>query len=143
STYLSRDVEIDSLIQRQPFNHLSIMPSGPTPPNPAELISSDRFRDLLKQLSERYDHVVIDSPPLINVTDAVILSTMVDGVVLVIKWGKSTRDIARRVRAELTGVGAKIFGVVLNNVDFRREGYNDYYYYKYQSDYFEDRDSAT
>lgn len=141
STYLSRDVDIDSLIQKQQFPHLSVLPSGPIPPNPAELISSDRMRDMLKTLSERYDHILIDSPPLINVTDPVILSTIVEGVVLVICWGKSTRDTARRVRAELTSVGAKIFGVVLNNVDFRREGYDEYYYYRYYTDYGKDASS--
>ncbi|HKV41284.1 MAG TPA: polysaccharide biosynthesis tyrosine autokinase, partial [Blastocatellia bacterium] len=141
SSYLSRDVDVDTLIQKQQFSHLSILPSGPVPPNPTELISSDRMRDLLGHLSERYDHILIDSPPLINVTDPVILSTMVDGVVLVISWGKSTRDTARRVRAELIGVGAKIFGVVLNNVDFRRDGYDDYYYYRYYTDYSQGKDA--
>lgn len=134
STYLSRDVDVDGLIQKQ-FPHLSVIASGPIPPNPAELISSERMQDLVNQLSERYDHIVIDSPPLINVTDPVILSTIVDGVMLVVSWGKSTRDACKRVRNELSSVGAKVFGVVLNSVDFRREGRDEYYYYRYYSDY--------
>ena len=90
---------------------------------------------MLDLLSVRYDHILIDSPPLINVTDPVILSTMVDGVILVVHGGKSTRDVVRRARQELSSVGAKIFGVVLNNVDLKREGYDNYYYYRYYSGY--------
>jgi capsular exopolysaccharide synthesis family protein len=143
STYLSRNANLDSLIQKPALPHLSVMTSGPIPPNPAELISSEKMKAMLRMLSERYDHILIDSPPLINVTDPVILSTEVDGVVLVVSWGKSTRDIARRVRSELTSVGAKIFGVVLNNVNFRHEGYDDYYYYRYYSEYGQRKDATV
>jgi capsular exopolysaccharide synthesis family protein len=126
STYLSRQVEVDSLIQKLWTPHLSVLPCGPIPPNPAELISSERMKELLRALSEKFDHILIDSPPLINVTDPVILSTMVDGVILVIQAGRSTRDVLRRARQELGSVGAKIFGVVLNNLDIKREGYDSY-----------------
>ena len=135
STYLSREVPLDLVIQKLPIANLSLIPCGPIPPNPAELIISEKMKDMIKALGERYDHILIDSPPLINVTDPVILSTMVDGVILVVHGGKSTRDIVRRARQELSTVGAKIFGVVLNNVDLRREGYDDYYYYRYYSGY--------
>lgn len=139
STYLSRsDVSLDDVIQKLSIANLSLLPCGPIPPNPAELIISDRMKDMLKELTERYDHIIIDSPPLINVTDPVILSTMVDGVILVVHGGKSTRDLVRRARQELSTVGAKIFGVVLNNVDLRREGYDNYYYYRYYSGYGQD-----
>jgi capsular exopolysaccharide synthesis family protein len=135
SSYLSRDIKVDGLIQKLQIPNLSLFPCGPIPPNPAELISSDWMKDLLRSLSEQYDHILIDSPPLINVTDSVILSAMVDGVILVVHGGKSSRGIAQRARQELTSVGAKIFGVVLNNVDMRREGYGHYYYQKYYSGY--------
>jgi succinoglycan biosynthesis transport protein ExoP len=135
STYLSRDIDIDEVIQKLQIANLSLLPCGPIPPNPAELIASDRMKALLDMLSERYDHILIDSPPLINVTDPVILSTMVDGVILVVHGGKSTRDVVRRARQELTSVGAKIFGVVLNNVDLKRDGYDNYYHYRYYSGY--------
>jgi polysaccharide biosynthesis transport protein len=143
STYLSRNASLESLIQSPALPHLSVMTSGPIPPNPAELISSEKMKAMLRILAERYDHILIDSPPLINVTDPVILSTEVDGVVLVVSWGKSTRDIARRVRSELTSVGAKIFGVVLNNVNFRHEGYDDYYYYRYYTEYGRSKDATV
>ncbi|HSO74335.1 MAG TPA: polysaccharide biosynthesis tyrosine autokinase [Blastocatellia bacterium] len=135
STYLSRDIEVDELITKLQIPNLSVLPCGPIPPNPAELISSERMKGLLRVLSERYDHVLIDSPPLIHVTDPVILSSLVDGVILVVHGGKSTRAVTQRARQELAAVGAKVFGVVLNNVDVRRDGYDDYYYYRYHSGY--------
>jgi polysaccharide biosynthesis transport protein len=135
STYLSRDVKIDGLIQKLPISNVSLLPCGPIPPNPAELISSEKMRNMLAMLSERYDHILIDSPPLINVTDPVILSRVVDGVILVVHGGKSTRYVVCRARQELASVGAKIFGVVLNNVDLRHEGYDDYYYARYSYGY--------
>jgi capsular exopolysaccharide synthesis family protein len=138
STYLSREVPLDQLIQKLPIANLSLLPCGPVPPNPAELIISEKMKDMLHELAGRYDHILIDSPPLINVTDPVILSTMVDGVILVVHGGKSTRDVVRRARQELSTVGAKIFGVVLNNVDLRRDGYDNYYYYRYYSGYGQD-----
>jgi capsular exopolysaccharide synthesis family protein len=139
STYLSRNnVTLDEVIQKLPIANLSLLPCGPIPPNPAELIISEKMKEMLRELAERYDHIIIDSPPLINVTDPVILSTMVDGVILVVHGGKSTRDIVRRARQDLSSVGAKIFGVVLNNVDLRREGYDNYYYARYYSGYAQD-----
>jgi Mrp family chromosome partitioning ATPase len=93
------------------------------------------MKELLRNMSQHYDHILIDSPPLISVTDPVILSTMVDGSILVVQAGRSARELVRRARQELAGVGAKIFGVVLNNVDFKREGYDDYDYYRYVGGY--------
>ena len=136
STYLSREVEVDSLIQQLPIPNLSLMTCGPIPPNPAELVSSERMKELLRLLATRYDHILIDSPPLINVTDPIVLSTLVNGVILVVQGGRSKRGIVRRARQELASVGAKIFGVVLNNVDLKHEGYDDYYYYRYHSNYY-------
>jgi len=137
STYLSRRINVEELIQPLPVSNLSVLPSGPVPPNAAELISSAQMKELLKTLGERYDHIVIDSPPLINVTDPVILSTMVDGVILVVQGGKATREVVRRARMELATANARIFGVVLNNVDLKREGYDYYYYDRYYAGYGE------
>jgi capsular exopolysaccharide synthesis family protein len=139
STYLSRKVELEGLIQPLGFPNLSLLSCGPIPPNPAELISSERMKDLLGALTERYDHVLVDSPPLINVADPIILSTLVDGVILVVHGGKSTRNVVRRARQELASVGAKIFGVVLNNIDVKREGYDDYYYQRYYSGHYQEK----
>jgi capsular exopolysaccharide synthesis family protein len=142
STFLSRSVDIDPLIHKLWVPNLSVLPCGHIPPNPAELISSDRMRELLRTLAGKYDHILIDSPPLINVTDPVILSTMVDGVILVVQAGRSTRDIVRRARTELSSVGAKIFGVVLNNLDIKREGYDSYLSTYGNHDYGERREEA-
>jgi capsular exopolysaccharide synthesis family protein len=138
STYLARNMEIDEVTQTLPTQNLRLIPAGPIPPNPAELLSSERMKRLLAELSERYDHVVIDSPPLGSVTDAVILSAMVDGVILVVHGGRNSRHAVQRACNELSAVGARVFGIVLNNVDLRREGYDQYYYYSYQYTYSAD-----
>src|SRR5206468_10990714 len=113
--------------------NLRLIASGAIPPNPAELLSSEKMKRMLDRLAERYDHIVIDSPPLANVTDGVVLSTMVDGVILVVHGGRSSRHAVQRACYELSAVGARVFGIVLNNVDLRREGYDDYYYSYYHS----------
>jgi polysaccharide biosynthesis transport protein len=138
STYLSRDVSLDLVVHKGPMPNLSLLPCGPIPPNPSELISSEKMKSLLQIMAERYDHILIDSPPLMNVSDSVILSSMVDGVILVVHGGKSPRAVAQRARQELVNVGAKIFGVVLNNVDLRSNGYDEYYYNRYYSEYARD-----
>src|SRR5204863_8829943 len=109
STYLARNVEIDEITQDLPGENLRMISSGPIPPNPAELLSSERMKRLLAQLSERYDHIVLDSPPLGSVTDAVILSTMVNGVILVVHGGRNSRQAVQRACHELSAVGARIF----------------------------------
>ena len=141
SSFLSSNGEIDEFIIKLPSSNLSVMTAGPIPPNPAELIGSDRMRELLRQLGEQFDHVIIDSPPLVSVTDPVVLSTLVDGTILVVQAGRTTKDLIRRARLELGGVGAKIFGVVLNNVNIRREGYDEYYYHRYYSNYYSRKES--
>jgi polysaccharide biosynthesis transport protein len=138
SNYLSGHAPLDDLIVKLPIPNLFVLPCGPIPPNPAELLSSDRMKDLLRAVSQRFDHILIDSPPLISVTDPVILSTMVDGSILVVHAGKSKRELVRRARRDLARGGARVFGVVLNNVNVKHEGYDDYDYYRYTSSYNED-----
>lgn len=130
STYLSRDIPLDEVIQEgENLSNLHVIPAGPVPPNPSELLSSIKLRILLAQLQDRYDHIVIDSPPVIHVTDALIISPQVDGVALVVKGGHTPREAVVRSKQALMDVNAKIFGVVLNQIDLEREGY--YYNYKY------------
>ena len=133
STALSRNMneqDILSLIDQPPGTNLQVMTSGPIPPNPAELLGSNQMKQLLKLLEPHFDHIVLDSPPVTNVTDAVLLAALVDGVVLVVHGGHSTRELARRARQLLRSVNARIFGVVLNNVKARDD---DYYYSGYYS----------
>jgi capsular exopolysaccharide synthesis family protein len=137
TNWLSGETDIDSLMHTYtPQGNLKFLTSGPVPPNPAELLGSDEMRKLLAILTERFAHVVIDSPPAISFTDASILSTMVDGVVLVVHGGRSSRAVVRRAKQQLLDVGAHIFGVVLNNVKVETQ---DYYYSGYysSSDYVE------
>jgi capsular exopolysaccharide synthesis family protein len=134
TTWLSGERNLDNLLQtcaRTP--NLKILTSGPVPPNPAELIGSEEMRKLLALLSERFAHIIIDSPPAISFTDASILSTMVDGVMLVVHGGRSSRAVVRRAKQQLLDVGAHIFGVVLNNVKLESQ---DYYYSGYYSNYY-------
>jgi capsular exopolysaccharide synthesis family protein len=126
SMYLSGKINLADAMQRLPIPNLWVLPCGPIPPNPSEMISSAKMKAMLRVLAESFDHIIIDSPPLLKVTDPVILSTLVDGVVLVVHGGRSTRDVVRRTRQELSVAGAKIFGVVLNNVDLQAEGYDSY-----------------
>ncbi|HET7112957.1 MAG TPA: polysaccharide biosynthesis tyrosine autokinase [Pyrinomonadaceae bacterium] len=134
TTWLSGERELDNLLQVYPKTpNLKILTSGPVPPNPAELLGSEEMRRLLGQLSERFAHIIIDSPPAISFTDASILSTMVDGVMLVVHGGRSSRAVVRRAKQQLLDVGAHIFGVVLNNVKLEQQ---DYYYSGYYSNYY-------
>jgi succinoglycan biosynthesis transport protein ExoP len=136
---LSGETDIDGLLQsyeKQP--NLKLLTSGPVPPNPAELLGSDEMRRLLATLGERFAHIIIDSPPVISFTDASILSTMADGVVLVVHGGKSSRAVVRRAKQQLLDVGAHLFGVVLNNVKLETQ---DYYYSGYYSSYYSESDT--
>jgi capsular exopolysaccharide synthesis family protein len=141
TTWLSGEKDLDNLLQVYPKTpNLKILTSGPVPPNPAELLGSEEMRRLLGQLSERFAHIIIDSPPAISFTDASILSTMVDGVMLVVHGGRSSRAVVRRAKQQLLDVGAHIFGVVLNNVKMEQ---HDYYYSGYYSNYYStDSDSG-
>jgi capsular exopolysaccharide synthesis family protein len=143
STYLSRHVDIEPMIQRVQIPNLSLLPCGPIPPNPAELIGSERMKEMLRALGTQYDHILIDSPPLMYVTDPVILSTLVDGVIIVVHGGKSSRDVVRQSRQMLANVGAKIFGVVLNNVNHSHKSYGDSYYGSYSEDEFDGRERIS
>ena len=136
TTWLSGEKNLDALIQQcDKAPNLKVLTSGPVPPNPAELLGSEEMRKLLNILSEQYAHIIIDSPPAISFTDASILSTMVDGVILVVHGGRSSRAVVRRAKQQLLDVGAHVFGVVLNNVKI--DARDDYYYSRYYSHYYE------
>ena len=119
----------DSLQKVAEFPNLDVLPSGPVPPLPTEMLSSEAMNALLAKCSEIYSHVVIDSPPILSVTDGVILARDADAVVLVVRHGKSSKQIVRRARDLLIRSGAPITGVVLNAVDLRSPEYYGYYGY--------------
>jgi capsular exopolysaccharide synthesis family protein len=130
SSILSSDVsdrDMLAFVTKDEGTGLNILTSGPIPPNPAELLGSEQMRRLVIMLQSAFTHVVIDSPPINSFTDGVLVSSLVDGVLLVVHGGKSSRHVVRRSRQLLRDVGAKIFGVVLNNVNLQS---HDYYYYQ-------------
>lgn len=135
SSILSSSVSADrilEIINRDEAKGVNVLTSGPIPPNPAELIGSEQMRHLLTVLQVHFDHVIVDSPPVSSFTDGVLISTMVDGVLLVVHGGKSSRHIVRRAKQLLQEVGAKIFGVVLNNTQVQTHDY--YHYQRYYSE---------
>jgi len=113
--------------------NLFILPAGTPPPNPAELLASSNMRDLIAELRAEFDHIVIDTPPTLSVTDAVVLSPRADATILVIRSGQTTKQALRRARDILTQVNAHVAGVLLNAVDLTSPDY--YYYYEYQGKY--------
>jgi capsular exopolysaccharide synthesis family protein len=98
-------------------SRLFFLGSGGTPPNPTELLGSPRMKEVLVRLGERFDHILIDAPPLMPVSDAVVLSTLVDGVVLVIDQQKAPRQLVKQARMRLAYARAKVLGFVLNRAD--------------------------
>jgi len=128
STILSQQSTLDNSIQKTNIPNLFVITSGPIPPNPAEMMASKRMEDLLSELRGRFDTILIDSPPLLAVTDAQIISTKCDGVILVMEQGKVKKDIAQKAKSGLDKVGARILGVVINSVK-RKKGESQYYYY--------------
>jgi capsular exopolysaccharide synthesis family protein len=122
----------ESLRQFEPVPNLWVLPAGPEAPNPADLLSSPAMRELLEQLRGRFTHVVLDSAPLLLVTDATLLSGMVDGTVLVVESGVMARRGLVRAHKILRSAGGKLLGAVLNKWDARSEGYYAYYgsYYR-------------
>jgi capsular exopolysaccharide synthesis family protein len=112
---------------------LWVLPAGTPPPNPAELLASGNMKDVLDQLREQYDHIIVDTPPTLSVTDAVIMSTRADRVVLVIRSGQTTKQALRRARDTLLQVNAQVCGVLLNAVDLNSPDY--YYYHEYRGGY--------
>lgn len=103
-------------LQETPVPNLKLLPSGPLPPNPSELLGSRRMEEIIATLREKADLVLFDAPPIIAVTDAAVLASKVDGVLLVIKAGTTKRDHAQRAKALLEKVNARLVGAVLNNV---------------------------
>ncbi|PYT84541.1 MAG: hypothetical protein DMG40_01240 [Acidobacteria bacterium] len=122
-----------ALIQFSPVPALRVLPAGPKPPNPAQLLSSSAMESLLKELRQRFKFLVIDSPPVLPVTDAMILSTFVDGVAFVVESGVTARGAVARARKVLENAGARILGLVFNKVDVRHNGYYGYYGHYYYS----------
>jgi protein-tyrosine kinase len=131
---LLKEVEVERVLHNGLVDNLYVMTSGPIPPNPAEILNSSRTEQVLKQLLDNYDYVFIDSPPVLAVTDASILSTLVDGVVLVINSATTRTDLAREATEQFKKANARVIGVVLNQVKMDSNDYKYYYYYAHSED---------
>jgi capsular exopolysaccharide synthesis family protein len=130
TTVLTGATKLEDTVQRVPeIPNLDILPSGPVPPFPTEMLSSDAMETILKRCGDLYDYIVIDSPPILSVTDGVILARQADAVVLVVRHGKSSKHVVRRARDLLLRSGAAITGIVLNAVDLNSPEYYGYYGY--------------
>ncbi len=134
TNYLMNDVSYDKMIKKSIMDNLYIVPSGVLPPNPSELISSQNMEKLIDRLKGDFDLIVFDTPPIIAVTDAAILSTKVDGILLVVKSGKTNYDAVMRAKSLMDNVDARILGALLNGVEVGGM-YGTYYYYYYHNYY--------
>jgi len=120
----------------------SFLGAGTVPPNPTELLASQKMRQLLAELSEQYEQIVIDSPPVMPVTDSVILSQMVDGVLMIV-GPRTPKQLVRYACVRLRQVDAKILGVILNRVNVSSAGYHHYHAYADYDDYSDRSDATT
>lgn len=130
TTVLVGATSIDDAVQVHEPSGLHVLTSGARPPNPTEILQSRVTQDVLTELIDRFDIVIVDAPPLLPVADASVLATLADGVILVVRHGKTTRDQLEQAVRRLEQVGARLFGVVVNLVPKRASG--DYYYYYYE-----------
>jgi polysaccharide biosynthesis transport protein len=130
STVIVGKATLQEAIKRTDVPNLDVLPCGPVPPNPSELLHTERFAKVLADCALLYDRIILDSPPTSAVTDPAVLGNLADGVVLVIKAGETTREAAMHARRQLATAKARLFGVVVNAIDFSNPAYGYEYYYR-------------
>ncbi|SUV02297.1 putative tyrosine-protein kinase capB [Priestia megaterium] len=123
---LTRQSTLAQAVQESEIPHLSVLTSGPIPPNPSELLASVQMAELLKEMKKQFDMIIFDTPPILAVADAQILANQVDGTILVVSSGKTEKDAALKSKELLSNAKGKLLGVVLNN---RKVEEGNYYYY--------------
>ncbi|PAK48922.1 CpsD/CapB family tyrosine-protein kinase [Priestia megaterium] len=123
---LTRQSTLAQAVQESEIPHLSVLTSGPIPPNPSELLASAQMAELLKEMKKQFDMIIFDTPPILAVADAQILANQVDGTILVVSSGKTEKDAALKAKELLSNAKGKLLGVVLNN---RKVEEGNYYYY--------------
>jgi capsular exopolysaccharide synthesis family protein len=140
---LMRDVPIEETIKPVPnVPNLHFLPSGKLPRSSVGVLNSQSMRELIKNLKARYDYVFFDSPPVVGVSDASILASEVDGVMLVVQYRKYPRVMSLRAKRMIENVGGKIVGVVLNNINIMRDDYYSYYHSYYSSYYYTEGEAS-
>lgn len=129
SNLMIGQIDVQEAIQASHIDNLWCLTSGPIPPNPSEMLASNKMSSLLEELKKEFDHIIIDTPPVIAVPDAQIVSSKCDGVVIVIDYGKVKREVARKAKQLLERAQANLLGVVINNKKLNKD--NEYYYSYY------------
>ncbi|MBN1405602.1 MAG: CpsD/CapB family tyrosine-protein kinase [Candidatus Omnitrophica bacterium] len=131
SDILSKDVALDSALVSPGIDNLSILLSGPVPKNPSELLNSRKMQSLMASFKEKFDYILIDSPPVMPLTDACILGPMTDAVILVVQAGRTQRGLVHHTESRLKQAGAKIIGAVMTNVEYHLPQYLYRYVHEY------------
>ena len=129
TNHLVGENPLDEVIQESGVENLWIITSGPIPPNPSELLEAPRMRSLIQELRDGYDLVLLDSPPVLPITDAAVMASQVDGVLLVIRSGQTRVELAKEAKETIEKSRGKIIGTILNQVRYEGDDYRYYYYY--------------
>jgi capsular exopolysaccharide synthesis family protein len=129
---MAGDIALKEAIHKTEIPNLDVLICGPTPPNPAELLHTERFRQILAECRSNYERIILDSPPIGPVTDPAIIGSVADGVILVIRAGHTSREAALFARRQLGDAGARILGLVVNQMDRKGNGYG----YGYGNGYY-------
>ena len=131
TNFLTSDVDLKTLVKMTDVANLYLINSGPLPPNPAELLGSSRMRKLIEDMKEHFSYILLDTPPMLTVTDALVVGPAVDGVILLVWGDKTPREALAEARTNLDNTGIKVLGVIINNLDVRKHGYSyrKYHYY--------------
>ena len=143
SDILKEKTEFDSVFLNPNIENLTVLLAGKVPRNPAELLASKKMQSLLASLKDRFDYILIDTPPVMSLTDACILSPMVDGVILVLQAGRTQRDVARNTENRLNQVGAKTLGYIMTNVEYHLPHYLYRYIHEYGDYKYGDKETST
>jgi capsular exopolysaccharide synthesis family protein len=138
--YLAANIPLDDVIQETQVPNLSLILSGPTPPNPSELLGSDRMKHLIHELRAKFAFVIFDSPPVMAVTDSIVLAANADGVVLCVHGGQTPRDIVQRAAERLRQSNIPVLGALLNNLDLQQYGYS---FKKSYYDYYDEEGNSS
>ena len=139
SLMVDDNIQPEEIIQKTGEANLYLLTSGPIPPNPSELISSRKFQEIIATLKDNFDFLILDSPPVLAVSDPALLSRYVDGTLLVIDFGRVPKDMAQKAREQLDNVNARIVGVLLNKIPANGQ---NYYYQTYYRSYQEEHDDS-
>ena len=134
SNCIATGKDVLEIVQSSGTPGLDILTSGPVAPNPSEILASNRMKTVIDELKEKYDYVLIDTPPVLPVTDSSVIGSIADGTILLTAWNQITPSMAKEAKTRLEQAGAKILGVVLNKVEVASKGYGygygyGYYYY--------------